>query len=174
MMDRLIIWFHRQFALRLNSAALCSSIYLPTGSAFLKSAWKHVSSEIQQVVHEGLVSREFAAVDLGSVRELSIADILVIDASLGRRFANETADKLNGKSSGSWQRKAQRAVGYGRAFHGSFATVYTDAEMSFYFKSSFFASIHVTTEGKISRLSRVSYRSRSRSSTCQTIVSLYF
>ena len=86
MMDRLIIWFHRQFALRLNSAALCSSIYLPTGSAFLKSAWKHVSSEIQQVVHEGLVSREFAAVDLGSVQELSIADIPVIDASLGRRF----------------------------------------------------------------------------------------
>ena len=35
-------------------------------------------------------------------------------------------------------------MGYGRAFHGSFATVYTDAEMSFYFKSSFFASIHVT------------------------------
>ena len=57
-----------------------------------------MSSEIQQVVHEGLVSREFAAVDLGSVRELSIADIHVIDASLGRRFANETAGKLNGES----------------------------------------------------------------------------
>ena len=124
------------------NSALVGTSTVPTGTDFRKRAWEHASPETRLVAHAG----RDTPVDMGSPRDLSIADILVLVASRGINFTSEMADRLGGSSSGSVFGKIQRALAISEHIAKVHNAAFDDEDMAFYFKSSFFAASLVTVD----------------------------
>ena len=87
-----------------------------------------------------LASQSIDTIDFGLPRDLSIADILVLEKSTGIVFTSRMTDKLSGNGAASYS-KVQRAVAASKDIDKALRGMkLTDEEMSFYFKTSIFAA----------------------------------